>query len=317
VPARSPLFALGLVLAAAMCFIVNAGVSRVVLRAGIDPALLTTVRVTGATLVLAGWAAVARRSALRPPRGQHLAVVVLLGVVGVAGIQWTYFVAIDRLPVGLALLLQFTGPVLVAVYARVVRHEQVRPRAWAGLGLATLGLGLVARVWDGLAFDGVGVLAGLGAAVCFATYFLAAETGVRTEDPLSVVLWSFAVATLTMNVVQPLIGVDADVLGSSVSMLGALAAWFVPAWLLVGWVVLLGTVTPFALELHALQLLPATTVVGLAMLEPVGVNVLGWAWFGEGLTAVQLVGAGCVVVAIVLAQTARTASHPTGAPVGP
>ena len=317
VPARSSSYALGLVLAAAACFIFNAGVSRVVLRAGVDPAVLTTIRVTGATLVFAGWAAAARRSALRPPRGRHLAVVVLLGVVGVAGIQWTYFVAIDRLPVGLALLLQFTGPILVAVYARLVRHEHVRPRAWAGLVVATVGLGLVARVWEGLAFDGLGVLAGFGAAVCFATYFLVAETGVRTEDPLAVVFWSFAVATLTMNVVQPLTGVDVEVIGSSVSMLGALDGWVVAVWLLLAWVVVVGTVTPFALELHALQLLPATTVVGLAMLEPVGVNVLGWAWFGERLDAVQLVGAAGVVVAIGLAQTARSEPAPVAGPVGP
>jgi drug/metabolite transporter (DMT)-like permease len=120
-----------------------------------------------------------------------------------------------------------------------------------------------------------------------------------------------------MNVVQPLTGVDPAVVGSSVSMLGSLDGWVVAVWLLLAWVVVVGTVTPFALELHALQLLPATTVVGLAMLEPVGVNVLGWAWFGEKLDPVQLVGAAGVVVAIGLAQTARSESVPVPGPVGP
>ena len=57
------------------------------------------------------------------------------GLVGVAALQWTYFVAIDRLPVGMALLLEYQAPILVAVWARVVQKEQVRSRMWVGLAL--------------------------------------------------------------------------------------------------------------------------------------------------------------------------------------
>jgi len=297
--------AYAMVVTAAACFVVNAGVSRVVLRAGIHPATLTTLRVTGAVLVLVVWAALLRPDALRPPRGRRLVLVVVMGVVGVAGLQWTYFVAIDRLPVSLALLLEYTAPVLVAGYARVVRHENVRPRAWAALGLSLLGLALVSRVWDGLTVDGPGILGGLGAAVCFATYFLLGETGVRDEDPLLVVLWSFVVAAVAMNLVSPLTGLDPGLLGAETALLGALSGWSAPVWLLLLWVVVLGTVTPFALELYALRVLPATAVVVVAMAEPVGVTALGWAWFGEVLGPAQLVGAAAVVTGIALAQTAR------------
>ncbi|CAN5796036.1 EamA family transporter [soil metagenome] len=301
---RRPI-AYAMVVTAAVCFIVNAGVSRVVLRAGVDPATLTTLRVTGAVLVLAVWALLLKPAALRPPVGRLLLLVAVVGVVGVAGLQWTYFVAIDRLPIGLALLLEHTAPVLVALYVRVVRRESVRPRAWAALGLALLGLALVAEFWQGFALDGLGVLGGLGAAVCFATYFLLGESGVSDEDPLTVVLWSFAVAAVLMNLASPLTALDAGVLTAETTLLGALAGWSAPVWVLLGWVVALGTVTPFALELYALQTLPATALVVVAMLEPVGVTVLGWAWFGEALTWVQQLGAAGVIVGIVLAQTAR------------
>lgn len=304
-PADRRPIAFGLVVLAAACFIVNAGVSRVVLRAGIDPATLTSLRLSGGVLVLAGWALLLHRPSLRFPTGRRLVLLVVLGVVGVAGLQWTYFVAIDLLPVGVALLLEHTAPVLVALYARVVCHEDVRPRVWAALGLALAGLALVARVWQGLTLDGVGVLAGFGAAICFATYFLLGESGVSVDEPLTVVLWAFVFGTVVMNLLRPATAVDADVFGSATSLLGALAAWTVPVWLLVGWIVVLGTVAPFAMEVYALRVLPATVVVPLAMLEPVGVSALGWAWFGESLGPVQVLGGLAVVTGILLASTAR------------
>ena len=99
---RNPALGLALVVTGATMFIINAGVSRVVLRAGVDLVTLTTVRVTGTFLLLALIAALFRRSALRPPTGRLGLLVVVHGVIGVAALQWTYFVAIDRLPVGMA-----------------------------------------------------------------------------------------------------------------------------------------------------------------------------------------------------------------------
>ena len=66
---RSPALGVGLVVLGATCFTVNAGVSRVALRSGVDPAMLTTIRVTCTFLALALVALLFRRSALRPPPG--------------------------------------------------------------------------------------------------------------------------------------------------------------------------------------------------------------------------------------------------------
>jgi len=313
---RRPRLGYALVVTAAVLFIVNAGVSRVSMRAGVDSVTLTSVRVSGSLLVFVLWAALVRRGALRPPRGRALAVVVALGLIGVALLQWTYFVAIDRLPLGVALLLEYTAPVLVALWARFVRREPVRDRVWIALALSLSGLAVVTQVWDGLVLDGVGVAAGLGAAVAFAAYFLLGESGVSDEDPLRVILWAFAVATIVLNLVRPVTDVGRDVPTATTSLLGALSSLSAPVWFLLGWVVVLGTVVPFFLELFALQHLPATAVVVVAMLEPVGATVLGWGWFGESLTAVQLVGAAAVVVGILLAQTARPAVAHEPVPLG-
>ncbi|WP_370616725.1 EamA family transporter [Mumia sp. Pv 4-285] len=295
-----------LVVGGACFFIVNAGVSRVVMRAGIDPALLTTLRTTGAAVLFVAFALVADRSALRVPRGRELAMLLLLGIVGVAGVQWTYNIAIDRIPVGMALLLEYLAPVLVVLWARFVQKQDVRRTMWLAIALTLVGLALVAQIAQGLAFDGVGMLAGLGAAVCFAVYFLVGEQGVREADPVRVMVWAFTFAALAMNVVAP-VWTTPD-LSAPANLLGALGAYEVPLWLALAWVVVLGTLTPFFMELSALQHLPATVVTMVATLEPVGAAALGWAWFGESLDAVQMLGGLLVVSGIALAQLSRSAS---------
>jgi drug/metabolite transporter (DMT)-like permease len=307
VSTRNPALGAALVLAGATMFIVNAGVSRVALRSGVDPVTLTTIRVTGTAAVLLVFAALFHRSALRPPRGRLAVLLVAHGLIGVAALQWTYFVAIDRLPVGMALLLEYQAPILVAVWARLVQKEQVRSRMWAGLLLAMVGLGLATGIGQGIAFDTLGIVAGLGAAVCFAAYFLIGEHGIALVDPLRVILWSFLVATVVLNVVSPITAFDTGLLDEHASLLGRLAGTDVPVWALLAWVVVLGTLLPFGVELMALRHLSATAVTMIAMLEPVGVSALGWIWFREELGVLALAGGVAVVTGILLAQSARRA----------
>jgi drug/metabolite transporter (DMT)-like permease len=311
---RRPGLGYALVGLGALLFIVNAGVSRVVLRSGVTPVELTTIRITGTAVVLLLVALVLDRSALRRPRGRLALLLLVHGLVGVAALQWTYFVAIDRLPVGLALLLEYQAPLLVVLWARFVQQEVVRRRVWLGLGLALVGLSMATGIVSGeLAFDSVGLLAGLAAAVCFATYFLVGEHGVAQLAPLRVVLWSFLVATVGMNVAAPVWGMPADLLQGETSLLGRLEDVVLPVALLVCWVVVLGTLVPFGVEIVALRHLPAATVTMVAMLEPVGVAALGWVWFGEELGTVAAIGCALVLTGIVAAQSGR-APHPTPEP---
>ena len=303
--ARDARWGYPLVLLAAALFGLNAGVSRIPLRGGTPTDTFTTVRITAAFFAFVLIALVVDRSSLRVPRGRALVLIACLGIAGFAGLQWTYNVAITRLPLGIALLLEYLGPVLVVLWVRFARREHVHPRMWPALVLAVGGLAVVSQVWDGLTLDGLGVTMALGAAVCFAVYFLLGEhTGtVDVGDPLHVILWAFAAATVVMNLVQP--AWTADALGHDVSMLGRFADITIPAWGAMAWVVVLGTVVPFFLLLLALRLLSATVVSVVAMLEPVVAALVGWVWFAETLNAVQLLGMAAVLTGIVLAQTAR------------
>ncbi len=299
-----PALGIGLVTLGAVLFTVNAGVSRVAMRAGVEPAMLTTIRVSATFATLVVGAALFRRSALRPPPRRLLLLLIAHGIVGVALLQWTYFVAIDRLPIGMALLLEYQAPVLVALWALLVQHQRVRGRVWAGLALAVIGLAAATEVWNGARLDGIGIAAGLAAAVCFAAYFLIGEAGVSVLDPLQVIVWAFGVATIALNLFVPITGFDAD-LGERVSLLGALDQLHAPLWAVLSWIVLLGTLIPFFGELIALGFVKATTVTTIAMLEPIGVSALGWAWFGESMGPIAVTGCLAVVAGILIAQSAR------------
>ncbi len=170
--ARSaPLHGVLAALGASLLFAVNGTVSKTVLESGLSSLRLVELRSLGAAVCLLTAVAVLRPRALRvAPR--ELAFLVGAGVVGIGLVQWLYFVAIGRLPVGIALLLEYLAPVLVVVWVRFVRREQVRRRLWAALALSVSGLVVVGQVWQGLRLDGLGILAGLGAAVSLAAYYL-------------------------------------------------------------------------------------------------------------------------------------------------
>jgi drug/metabolite transporter (DMT)-like permease len=303
VPLPNPRLGYAFVILAAVLFGINGAMSRVAMGSGLSPESFTTLRITGAALVFVAYAACFRRPALRRPRGTALLLVIALGLVGVAGLQLTYNVAIDRLPLGIALLIEYLAPVLVVLWVRFVRKEPVRPQMWAAVVLAVAGLAVVSRVWNGLAFDGLGVVMALLAAVCFAAYFLLGEHNVGFDDPLRIILWAFVVATVCMNLIQPIW--TTPELPSTTSGLGRFDDVAINPWLVLVIVVVLGTVVPFFLEMVALRHLPATIVTVVAMLEPVIAVVLGWGWFHESLTPVQVLGAVAVLGGIVLAQTSR------------
>lgn len=303
---RRPLLGYAMVWTAAILFAVNGTVSKVVLdSAGLSTLELTQVRSTGAFLGFALVLALTRPATFRVGR-RELLYLAVFGVTGVAFVQWFYFVAIHRLPIGIALLIQYLAPLLVALWARYVFHEPVRRRIWLALLLALAGLSLIVHVWTGgLALDGVGVAAAFAAAGAYALYILMAEHAVARRDPVSVACYGFLFAAIFWFLVQPLWEFPLGLLGEPASLLGNLAEVSLPAWLLVIFVVVGGTMASFGLIVSALRHVPATRVGIIAMLEPVAASVVAWVWLEEALGPEQLAGGAIVLAAIVLAQTAR------------
>jgi drug/metabolite transporter (DMT)-like permease len=304
-PERHPRLGYAMALTAASLWAVNGVVSKVIIESGDVPSQrLTEVRTTGAFLLLFAALALVRPSSLRVQRAE-LPTLLTFGLLGLAFVQWFYFEAISRLDIGVALLIQYVAPVLVALWARFAYHEPVRRRIWAALALSIVGISLLVQLWEGLTLDGLGVAAALGSAVTFAVYVLSAERAVTRRDPVSLVCYGFLLASIFWAIVQPLHSFPIERVDDSVSLLGRLEDLSIPVWLLMAWMVVLGTIIPFALLASSLRHIPASRAAITAMFEPVAATVFAYAWLGESLTAWQLVGALVVLGAIILAQTAR------------
>lgn len=302
---RHPLRGLAMVWAAALLFAVNGTVSKVVLESGITAVELTQVRSTGAFVGFALALAIIAPARLRVTL-RELGFLALFGVTGLAFVQWLYFLSIHRLPVGIALLIEYVAPLLVALWARYVFHEHVRRRIWVALAFALVGLSLIVELWsDSRALDGLGIAAALAAAVAYAVYILLAERGVRRRDPISLSCYGFLFAALFWLVVQPVWEFPFGRVDDSVPLLGELDAYSAPVWLLLLFVVVVGTMVTFALVVSALRHVSATRVGIVAMLEPVGAAAVAWLWLGEALGTAQLIGGAIVLAGIAIAQSAR------------
>jgi drug/metabolite transporter (DMT)-like permease len=289
---------------AATMFAVNGAVAKIGLDAsGIGTLRWTELRSTGGFLGLAVALALLAPQRLRIDSRRELARLAFYGIVGFAFVQWLYFVAIDRLPIGIGLLFEFTAPVLIALWARFVWHEPVRRRVWLALAFAIGGLTLVAQIWHGLTLDGVGVAAGLLAAVALAIYYLMGERLVGHRDPISVVCFGLGFASLAWAIVLPWWSFPTDAMRISVELPHGL--FTVPVGALALWGIVFGTIVPFSLSIGALKHLPATTVGIVATFEPVAAAVIAWVWLGERLDAVQVAGGIVVLIGILLAETSR------------
>jgi drug/metabolite transporter (DMT)-like permease len=288
---------------AATLFAVNGTVSKVILGSGISSGQLTAVRCAGALIGLALIAIATRPASLRVQAGDF-PLLIALGI-GLAVVQWAYFFAIHRLAIGIALLIQYIAPILVALWARFVFHEPVRRRIWAALALSLAGLTLVVEIWHGGQLNGPGVAACVLAAISYAAYVLIAERGVRRRDPVSLSAWGFLFATIFWSLLAPWWTFPGRRFEDHVSLLGNLASTHVSLWLLMLWMVVLGGILPFGLIVGALRHISATRAGITAMLEPVVAIVVAWAWLGESLRPVQLSGAALTLVGIGLVQTAR------------
>jgi drug/metabolite transporter (DMT)-like permease len=302
---RHPRLGYAMAATAALLWGVNGTVSKTILATGLSSERLAQVRSLGAAVGLVAILAVLSPGRLRLTK-RELPYIVFFGTVGLALVQWFYFLAIHRLAIGIALLIQYLAPLLVALWARFVYHDPIRRRIWVALALALTGLALIANVFGGAAsLSTSGVAFALAGALAYATYVLLAEHVVGGRDPVSLLAWGFLLASVVWSVVAPLWSFPLHSVTRNTSLLGHLGDVHLPVWGLLAWMLVLGTIIPFFLLVSALRHLSASRVAIVAMLEPVAGAFVAWLWLAESLDTVQVTGAAIVLVGILLAQTAR------------
>jgi drug/metabolite transporter (DMT)-like permease len=290
-------------LASVVLFGLNASTSKVTMAAGISPEELVIFR-SLATALGAGIAlALTRPKAFRvqPKEWKNL---VLFVVFGVALMQWAYSNAVANLPVGIALLIEYTAIVIVPLVSLWLFKEKVLPRLWFAIAMVLGGLVVVSRIWDG-GLNPIGVMFAVAASLFLSFYFLMGEHTLKNRDTLSTLFYSMTISALFWLIVTPWWNFDTSLFSKTVSLTGNLAQYELPIWALLVWIGIFGSFLPMLFSFLALAHLRATSVGVLSTAETVMAFVFGWAWLNERLDGLQALGGLLVIAGIVLAQTSR------------
>ena len=292
----------------AVAFAFNGVISKLVLTDGLSAWRLTQIRCTGAFAILLVYVLFQNRQSLRTSR-QELPWLVAYGVVGFAAVQVGYFIAIARMPISIALIIEFTAPIWIVIYIRFVRKKSVPSMMWVSLLLGFCGLLLVGQVWRGLTLNGIGVIAAFVDAFALSAYFLLGEKLVAQRSTSTLIVWGLGVASLVWAIFMPVWTFPFHILTSNINLLGTFNNHALPGWVLILWIILMGTILPYLLLLAGLRQLSASTSSVIGMLEPVAAGVFAWWWLGEVLTPTQLMGGAVVIAGIIVADRVRRQAH--------
>ena len=295
-----------LLLTGTLLFALNGTVVKSILLSGVSAVTLSETRAMGAFVILFAIVALTRPRALRVRRDEWK-LLLAYGVIGVSMTQFLYFVAIERMPIGIALIIEFTAPIWVVLWVRFGRRQAVKGTVWVGLLLAILGLALIAQVWQGFTLDGLGVAAAFGAAIALALFYILGEharRGDHARDAISLTMWGMGGAALFWLLVPPwgfsnwsaYSGVSEPLAGSGPQL---------PLWVLTTWMVVMGTVVPFALAMKALAYITAAQASIIGMTEPLIASIIAWIALAEVLTPVQIAGGAVVLIGVYLAERSR------------
>ena len=292
----------------ALFFSANGTVSKWVLESGMPPWRLTEIRSTGAFIVIFTIAFIRNGNPLKAKLSE-LPKLFLFGVIGFAGVQTSYFYSIQRLPVRIALILEFTSPLWIALWLRYVRKHEVKKSMWIGLSFAFVGLVLLAQVWKGLTLNGPGVLGALASAFALTVYFLQSKGMSATRTSGEILTWGLGVTALFYAIIMPWWSYPTQYLTKKVELLGRFHGHHAPGWLLVLSVIVMGTVIPYSCVMAGVIATTASTGSVIGMLEPVLAGAFAWVLLGERFNLIQLIGAVVVLVGIAVADRASSVSE--------
>ncbi|TQM64176.1 EamA family transporter [Humibacillus xanthopallidus] len=307
-PPRHPVVGLSVALVSAAAFATSGAFAKSLLVAGWAPGSVVTLRITLAALVLLVPTLLALRGRWAAMR-RNAWVVVGYGLTGVAGCQLAYFYAVTHLSVGVALLLEYLAPVLIVLWLWG-RHRQVPRRLTVlGVGLAVIGLLLVLDVVGaGATVSLVGVLWGLGAAVCLVLYFLLAAHVDDDVPALGLAGGGLAVGAIALWAAGLSGLLDTTRGAAEVVLSGIVVPWWVP--ILV--IALVAAAFAYVTGIVAVRLLGPKVASFVALTEVLFAVLFAWIVLAELPAPIQLVG-GLLIVGGVVAVRADESRRSPGA----
>lgn len=282
-----------LAILSAACFGSSGPFGKSLVEAGWSPTAAVTVRIGGAAVALAAPTLVALRGRWRV-LADHAGLVAVYGVVAMAGCQLFYFLAVERLSVGVALLIEYTAPVLIIgwLWAR----SGVRPSRLTLLGVAAslVGLVLVLDVAGAVEVDLIGAAWAFAAAVCVAVYFLLSARDLGGLPPLVLAGAGMVVAALTLVLLVVVGLLPWTSSAADVAFVGHHFDWWVPALAMI----LLSTALAYTTGIGATRILGSRLASFFGLGEVMFAVLFAWLLLGELPVPIQLVGGAFIVAGI-------------------
>jgi drug/metabolite transporter (DMT)-like permease len=307
---------LGVAVLSAAAFGTSGSFATALIQSGWTPAAAVTTRIAVAAAVLT-------IPCLVILRGRYLALALAwrnitgYGVVAVAGAQLCYFNAVQRLSVGVALLLEYLGILLVVGWLWLRHGHRPRRLTVVGAGAAIVGLALVLDVTGSHHLDPIGVLWGLGAAVGLAVYFVLSAKADIGLPPIAMAWAGMAVGSVCLAALGFAGALRMHAPRHGVLFLHHRTSWLVP----VLGLSLIAAVFAYAVGITAARTLGATLASFVGLSEVLFAVLFAWLLLGQLPGVIQLVGGVFIVggVALVHIDELRTTSPtvPSPDPVHP
>jgi drug/metabolite transporter (DMT)-like permease len=267
---------------------------------------LAQVRAIGTFFLLFLITFIQDRNSLKAER-REIPTLIFYGVFGYAMVQLGYFIGISRgVPLSLVLIIEFTAPIWIVLWIKFVRKSVVAKDMWVAIALSLLGLIMVAKVWQGFAFDLIGSLGALGAALALAVYFLMSQSQGAKRSAQAMVVWGMGVAGLFWSLVLPIWNFPTEIFTTEINLQGRFSGYSAPGWLLIAYVIVFGTLVPYLFVVGGIRRLSASTSSVIGMLEPVLAGAFAWIWLSQSWSAIQLFGGAIVLIGIYIADRAKS-----------
>ena len=289
----------------ATAFAFNGIVAKMVMQNGLSEWRMLQVRTGGAFIVLLIYVLVTNYKSLRVKLSE-LPLLITYSLIGFALVQLGYFIAISRMHVSMALIIEFTAPIWIVLWIKYVRKSYVPKDMWTAVSLAFIGMLLLAQVWEGMTLDTIGVIAAFLDAFALATFFVLSEKLTPTRSTYSLTVFGFGISSAVLSIMFPIWNFPFDIFNQSMNLEGPLENFSAPGSTLILWIVLLGTVLPYLCVLSGIKILSASTSSVIGMLEPVLAGIFAWIWIGESWNAIQLIGGAIVIAGIYIADKTRS-----------
>ncbi|MFZ5643774.1 MAG: DMT family transporter [Bacillota bacterium] len=256
----------------------------------VSPFDLVQVRLILSFVLLTAYLLIFNRSLLRINRSD-IPYMIILGIFGVAIVQFTYYFTISQTNVATAVFLEYLAPVFILLYGLLAGKEKASAVKLLALVGAILGGFLMVKgtTGSGMAVTVPGLISGLASAISFAFYTVYGKYGLEKYSPWTLLTWGMGVGGAVWALYNP-----PWITFSSYGTYGD--------WLFFVYIAVFATILPFGFFFKGLKYLSPVVAGITSTMEPVLAGILSFILLGEVLTFMQITGCALILSAVIMLQ---------------